>query len=89
MDQGYTGENAKQAAQAHGIQLEVVKHNEAKRGFILLPRRWVVKRIFASAARFFGLACDYECFAQTLAGFYYPAFARLMLHRSISLVSVS
>ena len=42
VDQGYTGENAKQAARAHGIQLEVVKHTEAKRGFILLPRRWVV-----------------------------------------------
>ena len=44
VDQGYTGENAKQAAQAHGIRLEVVKHTEAKRGFILLPRRWVVER---------------------------------------------
>ena len=52
VDQGYTGENAREAAQANGIALEVIKHTEAKRGFILLPRRWVVERSFAWAARF-------------------------------------
>ena len=89
VDQGYTGENAKQAARAHGIQLEVVKHTEAKRGFILLPRRWVVERSFAWAARFRRLARDYERLAQTLAGFHYLAFACLMLHRIILLLSSS
>ena len=49
---------------AHGIQLEVVKHPEAKRGFVLLPRRWVVERSFAWAARFRRLARDYERLAQ-------------------------
>src|SRR3984893_9021029 len=39
VDQGYTGEAAVQAANQHGIQLEVVKHAQAKRGFVLLPRR--------------------------------------------------
>src|SRR3546814_9676803 len=38
-------------AAAHGIQLEVVKHPEARRGFVLLPRRWVVERSFAWTAR--------------------------------------
>ena len=52
VDQGYTGEAAEEAAAEHGIQLEVVKHTEAKRGFVLLPRRWVVERSFAWAARF-------------------------------------
>src|ERR1700723_560333 len=52
VDQGYTGEAAVQAANQHGIQLEVVKHAQAKRGFVLLPRRWVVERSFAWAARF-------------------------------------
>jgi len=78
-----------QAAQAHGIKLEVVKHTEAKRGFILLPRRWVVERRFAWAARFRRLARDYEGLTQTLAGFHYLAFACLMLHRIIPLVSSS
>jgi transposase len=56
VDQGYTGEIAAQAAAQHGIQLEVIKHTEAKRGFVLLPRRWVVERSFAWAARFRRLA---------------------------------
>src|SRR5436190_6706720 len=37
VDQGYTGQPAAQAAAAHGIQLEVVKLAEAKRGCVLLP----------------------------------------------------
>jgi transposase len=89
VDQGYTGENAKQAAQTQGIELHVVKHTEAKRGFILLPRRWVVERSFAWAARFRRLARDYERLAQTLAGFHYLAFACLMLHRIIPFLSSS
>lgn len=51
-DQGYTGEAAKEAAAKHGNRLEVVKLEEAKWGFVLLPRRWVVERIFAWASRF-------------------------------------
>jgi transposase len=47
VDQGYTGQDAADAAQAHGIRLEVVKLPEAKHGFVLLPRRWLVERDFA------------------------------------------
>ena len=47
VDQGYTGERAAEAAHSRGISLEVVKHEEAKRGFVLLPRRWVVERDFS------------------------------------------
>lgn len=79
VDQGYTGENAAQAAEKHGVRLEVVKHTEAKRGFVLLPRRWVVERDFAWAARFRRLARDYERLAATLAALHYLAFACLML----------
>lgn len=79
VDQGYTGESAAQAADKHGVRLEVVKHTEAKRGFVLLPRRWVVERSFAWAARFRRLARDYERLAQTLAALHHLAFACLML----------
>jgi transposase len=44
VDQGHTGATAPEAAAQHGTQLEVIKHTEAKRGFVLLPRRWVVER---------------------------------------------
>jgi transposase len=47
VDQGYTGEQPAAEAAAHGIQLDVIKLPEAKRGFVLLPRRWVVERAFA------------------------------------------
>ena len=46
VDQGYTGEQPAADAAAQGIRLEVVKLPEAKRGFVLLPRRWVVERSF-------------------------------------------
>jgi transposase len=79
VDQGYTGKAAEEAAAEHGIQLEVVKHTEAKRGFVLLPRRWVVERSFAWAARFRRLARDYERLATTLEAFHFLAFACLMI----------
>ena len=44
VDQAYTGEQAATDAQAQGIELRVVKHSEPKRGFVLLPKRWVVER---------------------------------------------
>jgi transposase len=79
VDQGYTGEQpAVDAAQA-GLRLEVIKHHEAKRGFVLLPRRWVVERSFAWAARFRRLARDYERLATTLSGYHWLAFVTLML----------
>ena len=80
VDQGYTGEQPALAAAEQGIQLEVVKHHEAKRGFVLLPRRWVVERSFAWAARFRRLARDYERLASTLAAYHWLAFVSLMLN---------
>ncbi len=59
--------------------LMVVKPPEAKRGFVLLPRRWAVERTFAWATRFRRLARDYERLPQTLAGFHWIALACLMV----------
>jgi transposase len=86
VDQGYTGEEPATAAGAHGIRLVVVKPPAAKRGFVLLPRRWVVERSFAWAARFRRLARDYERLPETLAGLHFLAFACLFLHRVIPLL---
>ena len=88
VDQGYTGDHPAEAAAAHGIKLEVVKLPEAKRGFVLLPRRWVVERSFAWAARFRRLARDYERLPQTLAGLHLVAFVVLMLRRAGDLALV-
>ena len=87
VDQGYTGERAADAAKAHGIDLLVVKLPEAKRGFVLLPRRWVVERSFAWAARFRRLSRDYERLPETLAGLHYVAFTGLMLAQAIPMMA--
>jgi transposase len=80
VDQGYTGEKPEAAAGRHEIDLLVVKLPTAKRGFVLLPRRWVVERTFAWAARFRRLTRDYERLPGTLAGFHFVALACLMVH---------
>lgn len=87
VDQGYTGETTAEMAQTEGIRLEVVKLPEAKKGFILLPRRWVIERSFAWTARFRRLVRDYERLAQTLVGLHLVAFAILMLNRFVGLES--
>jgi transposase len=89
VDQGYTGEQPAEAAAAHGIRLEVVKLPEARRGFVLLPRRWVVERSNAWLARFRRLARDYERLPETLAGLHFLAFAILLPSRFITLMTQS
>ena len=85
VDQGYTGPKAADAAMAHGIKLEVVKLADAKRGFVLLPRRWVVERSFAWATCFRRLVKDYEGYASTLADLHLVAFVCLMLKQAAQL----
>ena len=51
VDQGYTGEEPAEQAAGQGIRLVVVKLEEAKKGFVLLPRRWVVERSHSTSLR--------------------------------------
>lgn len=81
-DQGYTGEEP-----AAGIRLTVVKHREARRGFVLLPKRWVVERSFAWAARCRRLARDCERLPETLRGLHFLAFACLMAQKAVPLLA--
>ncbi len=84
VDQGYTGQQTAEDAKAEGIRLEVVKLPTAKRGFVLLPRRWVVERSNAWMARFRRLVRDYERLPETLAGLHFLAFAILMAQRFVA-----
>ena len=86
VDQGYTGSNAEAAAEGWGMRLEVVKLPEARKGFVLLPRRWVVERSFAWLSRFRRLAKDYERLPETVAGLHLVAFSSLMLARVMKLL---
>ena len=88
-DQGYTGAEPAAATAAHGIELEVVKLADAKRGFVLLPRRWVVERSFAWLARFRRLSRDYERLPTTLAGLHWLAFSCLLLSNLFKTIALS
>ena len=81
-DQSYTGPTPAADAAAQGIRLEVVKLPGAKRGFVLLPKRWIVERSFAWKSRFRRLARDYERHLSVLAGLHLVAFACLELQRA-------
>jgi transposase len=86
VDQGYTGKKAAQPALAQGIAPHVVTLPQAKRGFVLLPRRWVVHRSFAWATRCRRLVKDYERYASTPAGFHVIAFVCIMLKQAAKLM---
>lgn len=86
-DQSYTGEQAKSDAAKHGIELQVVKLPEAKKGFVLLPRRWVVERSFAWLARFRRLSRDFERMPEVLAALHFVVFAMLMLPRAAMILT--
>jgi transposase len=79
VDQGYTGAATAADAAERGVELIVVKHSEAKKGFVLLPRRWVVERTFGWLGRFRRLARDYERLPETLAAWHWVAFIALLL----------
>ena len=89
VDQGYTGARPREAAAAHGIELEVVRHTEAKRGFVLLPRRWVVERSFAWVSRFRRMARDYERLPETVAGVHLAGFVIVMLAQALPHLAAS
>ena len=86
VDQGSSGTKAEEAAEAEGIRREVVKLPEAKRGVVLVPRRWVVARSFAWLARLRRLARDYERLPETLAGLHSLAFSMVLLKRFLTAI---
>ncbi len=88
VDQGYTGEAPRQAAADQGIELVVVKLPNAKRGFVLLPRRWVIERDFGWMSRFRRLARDHERLAEVLKGFHLLAFCMLMWAQVLPVLGV-
>jgi len=88
-DQGYAGAEPPQTAGDDGIDLQIIKSPEARKGFVLLPRRWVVKRSFGWANRFRRLARDDERLPETLAGLHFFVFAIFMLSHVVPIVQTA
>jgi transposase len=62
----------------------VVKLPTTQRGFVLLPRHWMVERSLAWTTRFRRLARDYERSSETLAGLHCLACVILLLKRFVT-----
>ena len=89
VDQGETGAQAAADAAAHPMGWEGVKLPEATKGLVVLPRRWVVERRHAWAARCRRVARDDAQLAETLAGWHCVALAMLMCQRIAVLMDPS
>jgi transposase len=81
-DGGYAGDKLKQALKDHGEwTIEIVKRSDTAKGFVLLPRRWVVERTLAWLNRNRRLAKDVERTIESSATWLYIASAKLMSRR--------
>jgi len=89
VDQDYTGQEPADATREESIELHVVKLPDANKGFVLLPRRWVVERSFGWINRFRRLARDYERLPETLAGLHCVVFSILMLGNAARILQSS
>ena len=66
-----------------GLALLIVSRPRGAKGFVLLPRRWVVERTFAWLGRWRRLSKDYEHLPEVSEAMVTLAMIRLMLHRVI------
>lgn len=82
-DGGYQGpvfQNAMKSIMA-SVDVEIVKRSDQAKGFVLLPKRWVVERTLAWLNRCRRLAKDWECLNRKARAFLLLASIRLMVRR--------
>jgi transposase len=82
-DGGYQGPGFQKAVTAalSQVNVEIVKRSDQAKGFVVLPKRWVVERTFAWFGRCRRLAKDWECLNRKARLFVQLASIRLMLRR--------
>jgi putative transposase len=81
-DGGYTGQDFCNWVLEHcGWLVEIVKRSDDAKGFVVLPRRWVMERTFGWLYRFRRLSKDYEVLPETSEAWIYAAMVRIMLQR--------
>ena len=82
VDEGYQGKDVAEAI-LHDLQvdLQIVPKPSGQKGFVLVPRRWVVERTFAWLGRYRRLSKDYEYWVETSQSMIYLAMSHLMLRR--------
>jgi transposase len=82
-DGGYQGPAFRRAVKRvmAAVNVEIIKRSDQARGFVVLPRRWVVERTFAWLGRCRRLAKDWECLNRSGRAWTLLASIRLMLRR--------
>jgi len=96
-DYAYRGRAVHWCQEQLGIEMEIVKHwwtgvkgfwvapgqqpPEIPKGFVVLPRRWVVERTLAWLGRYRRFSKDYEYYPESSEALIYIAMSRLMLKR--------
>lgn len=82
-DGGYQGPQFQMAMKRvlRHVNVEIVKRSDAAKGFVVLPRRWVVERTIAWLNRCRRLAKDWECLNRSALAFLRWAAIRMMLRR--------
>ena len=63
------------------VNIEIVKRSDQAKGFVVLPKRWIVERTFAWLNRCRRLAKDWECLNAKGLAFLKLASIRLMLRK--------
>lgn len=83
VDGGYTGEAFAQWVKSirPKLEVEVVKRSDDVKGFVVLPRRWVVERTFGWLMRQRRLVRDYETTEASAEAWVYIAMIRIQLRR--------
>lgn len=80
-DGGYRGSLIEWVKDFCGWVLDIVNRPDGQKGFVLLPRRWVVERTFAWFGHYRRLSKDYESTTQSSEAMIYVAMTHLMLRR--------
>jgi putative transposase len=80
-DGGYAGQLIDWVKTTCNWVLEIVKRSDDMKGFVVLPRRWVVERTFAWLGKYRRLSKDYEALPDTSEAMIYAAMTHLMLRR--------
>jgi transposase len=89
-DGGYQGKaTADKVREDAGIPLEIVKRSDVAKGFLVLPKRWIVERTYGWLGRCRRLAKDYENLTRSHVAFIILAMIRLMLRRIVRLADTT
>ena len=83
VDGGYSGQTFAHWGRGRRpkLKVEVVKRSDALKGFVVLPRRWVVERTFGWLMRQRRLVRDYETTETSAAAWIYIAMIQIQLRR--------